>query len=352
MLRGTDMSDDGAIHKLNYVKIITYTTGFVGLLFFTTLIFHEGVNSIITTISVAGWQMLWVVPFHLLPIALDAEGWNILLKKLKSTHIPFPYVFWVASIRSAINSLLPVAMIGGEVVGIRLMIKKKMVPEFAVASVIVETTLTLINQYLFAILGVALLAFDIHGAYLIGTILLALLISLPLFAVFVLLQHSGISQHLKRLTARLPNGSKLLALLGNPALLDTEIKGLYHRRYDLIRCGIWQMAGLLTGAAETWFILYLLKYEISPSAALMIESLSQALRSATFIVPAGIGIQEASLVLLGGIAGLNLELAIALSLAKRFRDIAFGLPVLMSWQWTEGRHLSDMFKRKPHQIKL
>ncbi len=353
MHSGTDTSDGGSSHnRHDYVRIITYTTGFAGLLFFTALIFHEGVNSIISTISVAGWQMLWLIPFHVLPLALDAEGWNILLKKFKSPHISFPYLFWVASVRDAMNSLLPVARIGGEVAGIRLVIKKNTAPAFAIASVIVETTLTLINQYLFALLGITLLAFDIRGAYLTGTILVALLITLPLFMVFVLLQHNGIFQRFKRLAVRLPSGNKLLAPMGDPALLDGEIKALYRRRRDLIRCGIWQMAGLLAGAAEIWFILYLLKHSIPFSAALMIESLSQALRSATFIVPAGIGVQEASLVLLGAVAGLNLELAIALSLAKRFRDIAFGLPVLMSWQWVEGRRLGNLFKRKPYQINL
>lgn len=333
-------------HHPDYVRIVSYSTGILGLLFVTVLILRAGFNNILATISVAGWRMLWLIPFHMLPLALDAAGWLILIRRPKSPQIPFPYLFWVAAVRGSINNLLPVARIGGEVVGIRLVIKRHIAAAFAVASVIVETTLTMASQYLFALVGIALLAVDIRGAALTGTLLVTLLVTVPVFVVFLLLQHSGMFQHFSRLAAKLPNGDRLLAFIGDPGLLDGEIRALYRRRTDLVRCGVWQMAGFFMGAGETWFILYLLKHEIPFGAAIMIESLSQALRSATFFVPAGIGVQEASLVLLGGVAGLSLEVATILSLAKRFRDVVFGLPVLVSWQWVEGRRLRGLFTRK------
>jgi glycosyltransferase 2 family protein len=41
--------------------------------------------------------------------------------------------------------------------------------------------------------------------------------------------------------------------------------------------------------------------------------------------------------LLGPLFGLPAEAALALSLLKRGRDIAIGIPVLLIWQFLEGR---------------
>ena len=47
--------------------------------------------------------------------------------------------------------------------------------------------------------------------------------------------------------------------------------------------------------------------------------------------------QEGVYALLGPLFGLPSEAALALSLLKRARDIAIGVPVLLSWQLVEGR---------------
>jgi hypothetical protein len=72
-------------------------------------------------------------------------------------------------------------------------------------------------------------------------------------------------------------------------------------------------------------------------AALAIESLTQVTRHATFIIPAGIGVQEAAVLLFGYMAGVNGDLALSLALVKRMREILFGVPALLSWQWMEAR---------------
>ena len=48
-----------------------------------------------------------------------------------------------------------------------------------------------------------------------------------------------------------------------------------------------------------------------------------------FIVPAGMGVQEAGLIAFGALLGVSGPAAVALSLAKRMREILFGLPALL-----------------------
>jgi hypothetical protein len=87
-------------------------------------------------------------------------------------------------------------------------------------------------------------------------------------------------------------------------------------------------------------VLYLCQHPISFGNAVILESMIQAMRHMAFFVPAGIGVQEAVLVLFGQLLGVSGELALAVSMAKRVREILCGLPALASWQWMEARRLT------------
>jgi hypothetical protein len=71
----------------------------------------------------------------------------------------------------------------------------------------------------------------------------------------------------------------------------------------------------------------------------MLESLTYAMRSAAFFVPSGWGVQEGAYVVLGAMVGLSPGTALALSLAKRAREITIGVPALLTWQAIETRAL-------------
>ena len=77
--------------------------------------------------------------------------------------------------------------------------------------------------------------------------------------------------------------------------------------------------------------------EISIWSALSIESLIFTLRSVAFAIPGAIGVQEAAYALAAPLFGLPPETALALSLAKRARDLSLGLPTLLAWQISEAR---------------
>jgi hypothetical protein len=47
-------------------------------------------------------------------------------------------------------------------------------------------------------------------------------------------------------------------------------------------------------------------------------------------------------VLFGHALGISGELALAVSMAKRMREVLCGVPSLMSWQWAEGRRLRTL----------
>jgi hypothetical protein len=75
-------------------------------------------------------------------------------------------------------------------------------------------------------------------------------------------------------------------------------------------------------------------------AALAIESLLCAVRSAAFVVPSAVGVQELTYAMLVPLFGLPPSVGVAVSLVKRGRDILIGVPALIAWQLLEGRRLA------------
>ncbi len=51
-----------------------------------------------------------------------------------------------------------------------------------------------------------------------------------------------------------------------------------------------------------------------------------------FLDAGALGVQEGGLVMLGRVIGLGPETALALSLAKRVRELVLGIPGLIAWQ--------------------
>jgi uncharacterized membrane protein YbhN (UPF0104 family) len=108
----------------------------------------------------------------------------------------------------------------------------------------------------------------------------------------------------------------------------------------LAEAGVWRLASWVLGTGEIWIALRLLGVEASLAEAFMIEALGQTIRTAAFFVPAGVGVQEGGLVLLGATIGITPETALALSLVKRVRELALGVPGLLAWQLAESRALA------------
>lgn len=329
------------------MKRLTWLAGLLGIAAAIALVAHQGWSDIHGALDRAGWALLWLVPFHALPLLLDVAGWRVLLAP-RDPHrrVPLPVLFWIASIREAMNRLLPVANVGGELVGIRLVKWRGVDGAAAAASVIVEVLLTLLNQYLFSALGIVLLIALAEHVGALGSLLVALAAGLPLpIALFLLLRHGRVFERLQAFAERLLGGhTRFVGLLGG-APLDREIRALYRHPARLCSAGAWQLLGFVVGSFESWLALHLLGYPVGLATAIAIEATTQALRHLVFVVPAGLGVQEGGLLLFGGLLGVPAEVSLALSLVKRMREVAFGVPALLSWQWAEARRLRSGWRR-------
>jgi putative membrane protein len=320
------------------MKVVIRVALILGLGVMIVLITREGVQAILSLLSRAGWVLLLLVPLRALPLLLDVLGWRVLIPGRSRLSV----LFFIACIREAVNRLLPVAGVGGELVGIRLLARQGVDGASAAASVIVELAVTLATQYLFVVAGVVCLLRLTDAMRLSGGLLLGLGAGLLMLATFVaLLRNGAIFSRLERIAERLLRLDTQVLWQG--ARLDAAIRELFAAHARLARTLLWQFAGLVVGCTETWFALRWLGHPVGFAAAMVLESLTQAARHLFFFVPAGLGVQEAGLIGVGHVLGIGRDVAIALSLAKRMREILFGLPALAAWQWIEGRRaLSEL----------
>jgi putative membrane protein len=327
-------------------KIIAWLAGLVGLALAVVLVVMAGSADVLQVLEIAGWGLFWLGPLHIAPVLLEALAlWALLRSRTAAPSLP--YVFWVSAVREAVNNLLPVARVGGELVGIRLLHKRGVHIATGGACAILLLTLTAVGLYLLTIAGLGLLLSNIPGARIAGPAGVVLLAMLPGMALMVAVQRYGnIFARLDRFIELITGGHKLLARWVSPARLDAEIR-LYYRRLGVLTiAGIWKFLSLAAEAAEVWVIMLLLGHPVAVWQAVVMETLSLAARAIAFVVPAGIGVQEGSFVLIGQLIGVPADVAIAVSLAKRFRELLFGVPSILSWQWREGRQLHKLLRGK------
>ncbi len=318
------------------MKIAAYIAGLLGLALLTGLVIHADVPAMLRIWSTAGAALLWLIPYRILFFALYAVGWRALLRPFDPAgRAGFGYVLWVTSVREAVDRLLPVASVGGGVVGVRLMRWRGLGAVTVSATVIVEILLTLICLYLLGALATLIL---LSSGELHPQVLAVLALSLPIPVVsLLLLRYGAVFQRLQRFL------KPLVGLSGAEAAvsLDEDLRICLSRTATLSMAGALQFVALVSASFEIWWALRLFDHPISPAASVMLEGMAQAVRHLAFIVPAGLGVQEAALVLFGHTLGVSTELALAVSAVKRLREVLCGVPPLLSWQWLEAHRLRE-----------
>lgn len=314
---------------------------FLGLAVATGIIAYSGAEQVLTALSVAGWGIVWTSLFHIIPMMACVWGWQALMPgRTKAGKFFFFYMLWI---RVSINNLLPVAKIGGEVVSVRLMMKNNIRKSPAIAATVVETTLSVLAQFAFVLLGVALFVFRVSDQDVTMQLLWGVVITMPLIGGLLFVQRVGFFGLFDKLFT-LMFRDKWKKFAGSAARLDHAVRVMYRRRGKAFFCFVMQFLSWALCSFEIWLALDFLGHPLSLVECLMIEALIQAAGSAAFVVPGALGVQEAGFLLFGGMLGLSPEVAAALAMIRRCRDLLLYVPGLVVWQIQEGRWMLQKSK--------
>ncbi|MER2250783.1 lysylphosphatidylglycerol synthase domain-containing protein [Methylorubrum podarium] len=253
-------------------------------------------------------------------------------------------------VREGVNVLLPVASVGGEVVGGRLLTFWGVAGSLAAASILADMLIQVATQVAFTGLGAALL-WRLPGeaaAALAWWTTQAAVVAVAAVAAFFALQTLGAARGLERRLAGLgrrflrsaaPDGAGPEAGAASILSVQEALDAVWARgrRGRIAQSVALHAVAWGLGAVEIWIVLACIGVEVSLTEVFVLESLSQAIKSAAFAVPSGLGVQEGGFVVVGALFGLDAGTAIALSLAKRVPDVALGLPSLIVWQILEAK---------------
>jgi putative membrane protein len=279
--------------------------------------------------------VLAVIAFHPLQMIFSALAWQVLLPSPPPPGlIAFTALRWI---REGVNSLLPVAQIGGELVAARLLRRHGVPLADGGASVTVDLTVEFLTQVLFTLIGLALVLSSLHDPGIVPWTLGAITVGGGVVALLAGAQRFGLFRVLERSLVRLSERRPAWSALGEAAGLDGAIKALYASPARLGWSCLHHLISWLLGGLEVMLALHVVGVSVDFREALIIESLGQAFRAVGFAIPGSLGVQEGGFIIACGLVGVSPQAAIQLSLLKRIREVALGVPALIAWQVIEAR---------------
>ena len=316
------------------MRIISVVAAIVGLLLATAIVGYYGFADVWNALSAIHWSGFAIIcAYHLALFAVLGIAWYVVLPPPRAAGPGA--VIWGRIVRDSGSEVLPLSQLGGFAMGARAASVAGLPGTLSVASTVVDVTLETLAQLVYAGVGIGLLVWLRPSASIAKPLGIGLIIGVFAVFGFVLVQRRGMGV-IERLAERLaprwiPDAAE------HARALHQHIHAMYSRMLGAQAGFLVHLAAWFANGIEAWIALHLMGRPLGIAAVLTIESLLYALRSFAFFVPNAVGVQEGAYVVIGGLFGLPPDVALALSLLQRGRDLTIGIPALLVWQGIEGR---------------
>ncbi|HEY0420603.1 MAG TPA: lysylphosphatidylglycerol synthase domain-containing protein, partial [Acetobacteraceae bacterium] len=121
----------------------------------TALVGWFGVRAIGAEVWRAAWAVPPIIALHAVQLWLSALAWRITTGASRPGLGRWLHIRWL---REAVNSMLPVAQLGGNLAGIRLLAQAGVPGSLAAAGTTIDLTIEAGTQFLFTLAGIGVLA--------------------------------------------------------------------------------------------------------------------------------------------------------------------------------------------------
>jgi glycosyltransferase 2 family protein len=315
------------------VQLLLVTT--LGLALGFYLVMYVGWRAVLAAALTVGWggfALLCLCAVGL--FALLGIAWSILLPAA-GTHGAWVFVR-ARMVRDSAAEVLPVSQLGGIALGVRAAILQGVAAPLASASMIVDVTAEMVAQIGYAALGVTILVTRVPQTSAVASLTRLFAIGLAVAAAaavgFIVVQRCG-----EWFATRLfgPRWRRV----GYTVATASALAAIYRSPLRIAASGMLHFTAWIANAGASWIAFRLVGAHAEVSTVIAIESLVFAARSAGAFVPNALGVQEGAYMLLAPLFGVGVELALAVSMLKRARDFATGIPILLLWQAAEGRRV-------------
>jgi putative membrane protein len=318
------------------MKLGALIGGMVGLGLSAWLLASFGVGRILAVLGHAGWFAIpALMLFHVPQMMFSALGW----REIAGVTVPRPairtYVL-LRWIRESVNNLLPLAQIGGEFAAARSLHKLGMRLATAIAATAADLSIEMISQIVFTLFGLILLIQGAGNSGIAGYVLSGVVGAAVLIACLFGAMRFGFASMIERGLIKLGRSLGWAGMDGVEGLHEALL-ARYRSPPRVALSILYHLISWLLGGIEVCLALHFLGADVDIRTGMVIESLGQALKTVGFAVPGALGVQEGGYIVVCRVFGLSPEVAIALSLMKRLREVALGLPGLMLGQFAERK---------------
>lgn len=300
----------------------------IGIALLAILLATHGAGAVREILAQVGWQAVIVIAAHLPVTFLATISWQVLLPP--DRRPPLTFLFRVRLIKEAVNALLPVAQVGGDVVRAKLSARNGLTLAEATASCVVDVLAGTVGLVLFVLVSLLVAIATLRDPRLAqaGLTLVAIVLGVALSA--YLAHKVGLHRRLGQFSQR------WTAIAGRAGELGEAFRLIGRQRRNLFASWAWHMAAWLAGAFETYVSMWALGLNPTLLQALIVEGLAQTAKVMGFAIPGALGVQEGGYLLLGGALGLTPDQALALSLLRRLRELTLGVIGLVLWRTTRA----------------
>jgi putative membrane protein len=316
------------------MKRLSVLLGLAGLFCGTALIGWFGFGRILgatASVGVAGFAV--VCAWQLVLFATLGLCWFVLLPAAGAWRLWV--AVWGRMVRDAAGGLLPLSLVGGFVLGSRAVTLHGVAWPAAAASTVVDLTAEFVAQIGLVLIGLVLLARRAPGAAPILPVGVGLVVAVAAGLAFFWAQGRG-GAPLMRLSRRVLGGA-FPGVDAHLAAVHASLAGIYAAPWRVALCTALHLVAWFGTGFASFLAFRLLGAHIGFADALGIEALLHAVLAGAILVPGYAGVQEAAYAGVGTLFGQTPELALAVSLLRRARDIALGVPILVGWQLVEWR---------------
>jgi putative membrane protein len=317
------------------LKLISLALALLGVAGATVLVGWYGFDRVAHAIlSVGGKGFVAFCIWQLVVMAMLGAAWWLVVPP--TSRRPIPVFVWGRMVRDSAAVCLPFSPVGGFVIGARAVTLHGIAWPVAAISTVVDLTAEFAAEIVFALGGLIVLLGRTSDT---GISHLAEIgVAVALVAVLGILKlQRGVASLFIRLGKRLLG--QWFAGAEQDGISTVELSKMYGDGPRLALCTTAHLVGWFGKGLGNWIAFRLLGSDLDLMGGLAIEGLLHIVMATAVLIPGYAGVQEAGYVALGSIFGVPPEISLGVSLVRRARDVAIGIPILLIWQFIEVRHL-------------
>lgn len=305
------------------VKILYWL---LGLALLVAVVSQVDVVEVWNHASQVGWGLTVLLALYFTAFVIDSYTWQMAMEGVSLGPRWLYRCFKVRMVGEVFNTVIPAAGMGGEPVKAELLKKHYGLGyREGIASIILGKTINMLSMVIFLAMGFALMwSSEALGASykLIGGAGLAAFIVGG--GLFYAVQRWKVTSLAGTWLARFSFARRLDEVLHHISDMDERLVRFYtaHRGRFLAALFLAWINWVL-GAAEVYYAMIFLGHPVTWAEAWIIEAAAQLVRNGLFFIPATIGAQEGTfLVVCAAITG-SPPLGVAVAVVRRFREVTW-----------------------------